>query len=151
MRKIGLLLAMLATFSMTVMQVVPSYAATSQTAPKVTKEQQIANYAARGDAYILSQGQMNQIAVSNPALHAKLSKAYESNAIPNLTASEKRYVRSLTASNLDEYRAGLTTTAWIVIAVVVVVLLILLWRPIVCTLIPMSIGCAPVGAVRARG
>jgi hypothetical protein len=153
MRKIGLVLAMISTLSMTVLPVVPTQAATP--APKATTQQQIAGYAARGDAYILSQGQMSQIATSNPALHAKLSKAYADNTIPKLTASEKRYVRSLTAQNLDEYKAGITTAGWIIIAAVIVVVALLLWQPIVCGVMPWMIGCAPVVAapapVRVRG
>ena len=150
MRKIGFVLAVLSTMSMTVLPVAPSYAATA--APEQSVQQTIANHATRGEAVIISQAQMNELATSNPALHAKLSAAYQTGTLPKLNKSEKAMLQKVTAANLDSFKAGQTAETWIIIAVVVVVLL-LLWQPIVCKIFPWALGCqVAVGApIRARG
>ena len=136
--------------SLTIMPVTPSFAATP--APERTAQQAIANHAVNGDVVILSQGQMNELATSNPALHSKLSVAYQNGTVPKLTKTEKALLQKVTAANLDSFKAGQTAETWIIIAVVVVVLL-LLWQPFVCKLFPWALGCQmAVGApVRARG
>jgi hypothetical protein len=142
----GLVLALLSTMSMTVLPVAPSFAATS--AP-VSTEQKMTNYAKSGDLAVLSQAQMSQLAVSHPALHNKLLKASQNGTVPKLTAAEKKMVRTMTASNMDAFKAGDPATVWIVVAITVVVLL-LLWQPVVCKIFPWAWNCAP-PYVRARG
>lgn len=131
------------------MPMTPSYAASP--APQQSVQQSVAKSAARGDAVILSQAQMNQLATSSPALHAKLSTAYQNGTVPKLTRAEKAMLANMTAGNLDAFKAGQTAETWIIIAVVAVVLLIL-WQPIVCKLFPWALGCQVVVAapVRAR-
>jgi hypothetical protein len=146
MRKMGLVLALLSTMSMTVLPVAPSFAATS--AP-VSTEQKLAKYAKSGDLAVLSQAQMSRLAVSHPALHNKLLKASQNGTVPKLTAAEKKMVRTMTASNMDAFKAGDPATVWIVVAITVVVLL-LLWQPVVCKVFPWAWGCA-LAYVRARG
>jgi len=137
MKRTGFALAFMATIAMTVMPVAPSFAA----APKqqMSANQALAESAARGDVVVLSPAQMNQLSVSNPALHAKLSAAHQSGAIPKFTQSEKRYVTMLTKQNIADIKAG-DGGAWVVVAVVAVVLL-LLWQPVVCVWFPWAIGC----------
>lgn len=141
-----MVLALLATVSMTAVPVAPSLAATSK---PVTAEQKMANYARKGDLAILSQAQMSVLAQTSPTLHAKLLKASQTGTVPKLNAAEKAQVRQLTAANIDAFRAGDPATVWIVVAVTAVVLLIL-WQPVVCKVFPWAWGCAPV-AVVARG
>jgi hypothetical protein len=141
-----MVLALLATVSMTALPVTPSLAAST---PQTTTEQKMATYARKGDLAILSQAQMSVLAQSNPTLHAKLLKASQNGTVPKLNAAEKAQVRQLTAANIDAFRAGDPATVWIIVAVSAVVLL-LLWQPVVCKVFPWAWGCAPV-AVVARG
>lgn len=146
MRKTGFALAMLAAITMTVVPVAPSFAAAP--APKST-EQKFIDHAKRGDVAVLSKAQMRALALSNPKLHAKLMKAYETSTVPRLSAAEKQYVRNLTQANLDSFKAG-DGGAWIVVAIVAVVLLIL-WQPVICKIFPWAIGCVAYPApVRSR-
>jgi hypothetical protein len=117
MRKFGILLALLSAFSMTVLPVVPSYAAS----PDKATEQKIAA-AKRGDIVVLSQAQMASLQQSHPALYAKLDAANKAGTTPKLTASEKRLVANLTKQNLSDMKAGAWGAgAWIVIAIVAVI------------------------------
>jgi hypothetical protein len=145
MRKTGFALAMIATIAMTVVPVAPSFAAAP--APK-SAEQKFVDHARRGDIAILSTAQMRAIAQSNPKLHAKLMRAYETSTVPRLTAAEKKYVRDVTQKNLATFKAG-DGSGWIIVAVVAIVLLIL-WQPVVCKIFPWAIGCVPYHPVRAR-
>lgn len=58
------------------------------------------------DAVILSQAQMDQLAASHLALHAKLAAAYKDGTAPNLTADENKIVAAMTAQNLQAMKAG---------------------------------------------
>ena len=117
MRKFGILLALLSAFSMTVLPVVPSYAAS----PDKATEQKIAA-AKRGDIVVLSQAQMAALQQSSPALHSKLMTANQNGTTPKLTASEKRLVANLTKQNLNEMKAGYVAGAWIIVAIVAIFL-----------------------------
>ena len=66
----------------------------------------LANRAGHGEAAILSQAQMNDLARTHPALHAKLMNAYRTLSIPKLTPAEKKLVDQMTAGNLDAFKAG---------------------------------------------
>lgn len=148
MKKMGLVLALLSAFSMTVLPVAPSYAAAA--APERTARQAIVDHAARGEVVILSQAQMNDLAATKPALHAKLSAAYQNGTVPKLTASERRFVQTMTAGNLELFKAGLTGVETWIVVILVVALVWLLWRPVICTIFPGAWHCAPYG-VGARG
>ncbi len=147
MKKMGLVLALLSSVSMTVLPVAPSYAAAA--APKAPTQQVLVDHAARGNVAILSQAQMNTLAASHPTLHAKLLAAYQKGTVPSLTASEKKLVRSMTAQNLDAVKAG-DGGATALVIVLSAVLLLLLWQPVVCKIFPWALGCVPV-AVVTRG
>lgn len=160
MRKMGLALALLASVSMTVLPVAPSYAATPQapkaaTSPKAAK-QALIGHAARGEAAILSQSQLDRLATTHPRLHAKIVAANKAGTVPKLTASEKKLLHVLTARNMDAFKAGWDpATVWIVVAIVVAVLI--LFTPIFCPipLFAWAPGCARYApaapAVRVRG
>jgi len=66
--------------------------------------EQLADSAQHGEAAILSREQMDCLARTHPALHAKLMNAYTS--IPKLTADEKKLLAQLTAENLSAFKAG---------------------------------------------
>lgn len=150
MRKTGFALALLSALAMTVVPVAPSFAASKTDASAA--RQTISDYAARGDILVLSPAQMDQLATSNPVLHAKLAAAHEAGRVPHLTKSEKRIVQTMTQANMNDIKAGAwPAVTWIIIAVSAVVLLIL-WQPFVCQIFPFALGCAPAGAVvRTRG
>jgi hypothetical protein len=139
---------------MTVLPVAPSYAATPS-APKSAQaaKQSIVDHARRGDVVILSQTQMNRLAATHPRLHAKLAAAHQAGKVPKLTAAEKKLVRTMTAGNLDAYKAGWDpATVWIVVAIVVAVLI--LFTPIFCpifTFLPACARPAIAAPVRVRG
>jgi hypothetical protein len=127
MKRTGFALAFVAAIAMTITPVAPSFAA----APKqqMSANQTLADHAVRGDVVVLSPAQMNELAVSKPALHAKLAAAHRTGTVPKLTSSEKLYVAKLTQSNINQIKAG-DGGAWIVVAVVVAVLLWLwFWSP----------------------
>jgi hypothetical protein len=150
MKKMGLALALVACVSMTVVPVAPSFAA-APPAPKAA-QQQLVDHAARGEAIILSQAQLDRLATTNKALHAKIVKAHQTGSLPKLTASEKKMLRTMTAGNLDAFKAGWDpATVWIVVAVVAAVLI--LFTPIFCPIFTFLPACgryAP-AAVTARG
>lgn len=127
MRKMGLVLALLSTVSMTVLPVAPSFAA----APQDSKQQQFIRHAERGDIVVLSPTQMSALEQSNPSLHAKLLAANKTGKVPHLTKAEKALVRSLTQQNMGDIKAG-WAAGWIVVAIVGGVLLVWLWQPVVC-------------------
>jgi hypothetical protein len=139
MKRTGFALAFMATIAMTVVPVAPSFAAAPQ--DKAAAQQALADHAQRGDVVVLSPAQMNQLAISKPALHAKLAAAHQSGKIPSLTASEKRTVTALTKQNIADIKAG-DGGAWIVVAVVAIVVLFL-WQPWVCAWFPWALGCYP--------
>lgn len=143
---------------MTVVPVAPSFAASEAPAPKAatsaqTAKQKLANHAARGEAIILSQAQLDRLATTNKALHAKIVKAHQTGTVPKLTAAEKKQMRVMTAGNLDAFKAGWDpATVWIVVAVVVAVLI--LFTPIFCpifTFLPACVRYAPAAPVAVRG
>jgi hypothetical protein len=155
MRKMGLALALVACVSMTVVPVAPSFAASP--APKAapsaqSAKQKLANHAARGEAIILSKAQLDRLATTNKALHAKIVKAHQTGTVPKLTAAEKKQMRIMTAGNLDAFKAGWDpATVWIVVAVVVAVLI--LFTPIFCPIFGFLPACAryaPAAPVTAR-
>jgi hypothetical protein len=150
MRKTGFALAVLSTIAMTVVPVAPSFAAAKQQQP--TASQVLADHAKRGDVIVLSPTQMDQLATSSPALHAKLAAAHQAGKVPALTKAEKRIVNALTQQNMADIKAGMDpATTWIIIAASVL-LLVFLWQPVVCQIFPWAIGCAPArAAVRVRG
>jgi hypothetical protein len=149
MKKMGLALALVACVSMTVVPVAPSFAATP--APKPA-QQQLVDHAKRGEAIILSQAQLDRLATTNKTLHAKIVKAHQTGSVPKLTVAEKKMLSTMTAGNLDEFKAGHVATVWIVIAVVAVVLL--LFTPLFCPIFTFMPSCgryAPAAtAVTAR-
>jgi hypothetical protein len=69
----------------------------------------LAHHAGQGEAAILSRAQMDDLARTHPALHAKLMNAYRTMSVPHLTMDEKRLVDQMTAGNLAAFKAGLTT------------------------------------------
>jgi hypothetical protein len=69
----------------------------------------LAHHAGQGEAAILSRAQMDDLARTQPALHAKLMNAYRTMSVPHLTTNEKRLVDQMTAGNLAAFKAGLTT------------------------------------------
>lgn len=149
MRRTGFALALLSAIAMTVVPVAPSFAA----APKaqMSANEELAAHAVRGDVIVLSPTQMDELAVSNPALHSKLAAAHQAGTIPHLTKAEKRLVTAMTQQNVADIKAGSPAAAWIIVAVVAVVLLIL-WQPLVCQMFPWALGCAPAHAVvRTKG
>jgi hypothetical protein len=152
MRKIGQALALVACVSMTVVPVAPSFAATPAPKSAASAQQKLVDHAARGEAIILSKAQLDRLATTNKALHAKILKAHQTGTVPNLTAAEKKMMRTMTAGNLDEFKAGHVGAVWIVVAVVVVVLL--LFTPLFCPIFGFMPSCgrygAPAGAVTAR-
>jgi hypothetical protein len=119
MRKIGFVLALLSAFSMTVVPVVPSFAAQPE---QKTTEQKMISHAKRGDIVVLSQEQMASLATSHPALHSKLSEANQKGTLPKLTAAERQLVKSMTAKNMDNLKAGWAAGAWVFVAVLAAVL-----------------------------
>jgi hypothetical protein len=152
MRKMGLALALVACVSMTVVPVAPSFAATPAPKSAQSAKQALADHAARGEAIILSKAQLDRLATTNKVLHAKIVKAHETGTVPKLTASEKKQMRTMTAGNLDEFKAGHVGTVWIVVAVVVAVLI--LFTPIFCpifTFMPSCARYAPGAPVAVRG
>ena len=66
--------------------------------------EKLADHAQHGEAAILSREQMDGLARTHPALHAKLLNAYTS--ISKLTVDEKKLVAQLTAENLAAFKAG---------------------------------------------
>jgi hypothetical protein len=136
MRLIGLLPALLAVVGVVVQPTVPAYATASdgfvrssqtrqdlrewqpllagQTLDEFILDAQIspdvraklADRAAYGEAAILSQAQMRDMAQTHPALYAKLMRAYRTATTPNLTADEKALVTELTAGNIEAFKAG---------------------------------------------
>ena len=68
--------------------------------------EKLVNHARRGEAAIFSQAQMDDLARTHPALHAKLMNAYRNMSVPHLTAAEKNLVDQITAGNLDAFKAG---------------------------------------------
>lgn len=116
-----------------------SVAAPAQPKVERTKRVQVAKHAQRGEAAILSKAQVDRLAVTNPELHSKLMTAYRNNAVPALTAGEKKILSAMTSANLASYKAGFpaesTATAallsgggWFVVAFIVIVVLLLLWN-----------------------
>jgi hypothetical protein len=150
MRKTGFALAVLSTIAMTVVPVAPSFAAAKHHQP--TANQVLADHAQRGDVIVLSPTQMDRLATSNPALHAKLAAAHQAGTVPSLTRSEKKIVNALTQQNMADIKAGYApAVTWIIIAASAILLLIL-WQPVVCQILPFLPGCAPAAAVvRTRG
>lgn len=162
MKRISFALAVVAAVSMVVTPVAPSYGASlareartdavaSAPAPstqrsnataqaKAEHRQAIAAHAERGDAAILSKAQMDRLGTTHPKLHAKLMTAYTENKIPDLTATEKKLVDTMTAANLEEYKAGglvpvhglilggssLAAGGWFVIGFIIIVLVLIL-------------------------
>lgn len=90
---------------------------------------------------------MSQLAVSHRALHNKLLRP--ARTVPKLTVAEKKMVRTMTASNMDAFKAGDPATVWIVVAITVVVLL-LLWQPVVGKVFTWAWGCVPPAPVYVR-
>jgi hypothetical protein len=127
MKRTGFALAFVAAIAMTVTPVAPSFAA----APKqqMSTNQALAEHAARGDVVVLSPAQMNELAVSKPALHSKLAAAHRTGTVPKLTSSEKRYVAALTQSNISQIKAGDGVWIVVVVAAVLVALWLLFWWP----------------------
>ena len=141
MQRTGFALAFLAAIAMTVMPVVPSSAA-SPKQDRAAAQQALATPAEQGDVIVLSPAQMEQLVVSNPALHAKLATAQQTGQAPSLSPAEKSYVASLTQENVDQIKAGDPSTAgWIIIGVSVVALLALFGNPAACSMFPWAIGC----------
>ncbi len=141
MQRIGFSLAFLAAIAMTVMPVTPSFAA-SPKQDMAAAQQALAKHAEQGDVIVLSPAQMEQLAVSKPALHAKLAAAQQKGQAPSLSPAEKRYVTVLTQENIAQIKAGDPSTAtWIIIGVAAVVLLLLIGNPVACSMFPWAIGC----------
>jgi hypothetical protein len=147
MRRTGFALALLSAIAMTVVPVAPSFASAKH--DRAAARQAFVDHAARGDVIVLSPTQMNELAVSNPGLHAKLDAAHQTGQVPSLTKSEKQVVNALTQRNMADIKAGAwPVAAWIIIAVVGLIL----FTPIFCGIFPFGLACAPVGAaVRVRG
>ena len=145
MRKISFALALLASVSMTIIPVTPSQAASpARSAPA---QELVATHAANGNLAVLSPEQMDQLARTNPRLHAKLQTASVKGTVPKLSASEKQLVRKMTAQNMDQIRAGVH--GWAIVAIVVGVLFIFaIFTPLGCSLFGWN--CGP-RAVMARG
>lgn len=127
MKRIGFALAFVATIAMTVMPVAPSFAAAQK--QQIPANQALAEHAARGDVVVLSPAQMNALAVSKPALHAKLAAAHQTGTVPKLTSSEKRHVAALTQSNINQIKAGDGGVWLVVVVAVAVAVLLLFWWP----------------------
>lgn len=115
--RFGFVLTLLSAMAMTVLPAMPSFAGTR--APVSAANQALADHAARGDIVVLSQEQMGALALSNPALHAKLWTAHQNGTVPKLTPAEKRTVAALTAQNMDAIKAGHIVHAWVIVAIVI--------------------------------
>ncbi|HZT27198.1 MAG TPA: hypothetical protein VFA57_15980 [Pseudolabrys sp.] len=100
MRKFGLLLALVATLSLTFLQIAPSFAS------EHADRGRLLDLARRGDIAIVTSAQMQLLAQSNPRLHAKLQAAYQLQTPPQLTAAEKAVVHRLTRTNVRQIKAG---------------------------------------------
>lgn len=100
MKKFGVILALVATFAMSLLQITPSFAADGARGDKLS------DLARRGQIAIVTPAQMDALAKSNPVLHAKLKDAYTSQTPPKLTAAEKSTVRRMTMDNLKAVKAG---------------------------------------------
>jgi len=137
---------------MTVVPVAPSFAAAAKHQQPSANEI-LADHAQRGDVIVLSPTQMDRLATTNPTLHAKLAAAHQAGSVPALTKAEKKVVNAMTQQNMADIKAGMDpVTTWIIIAASVL-LLAILWQPLVCSIFPFAIGCAPATAavVRTRG
>jgi hypothetical protein len=66
----------------------------------------LARHAGQGEAAILSRAQMDDLARTHPALHAKLMNAYRTMSVPHLTTHDKYLVDQMTAGNLAAFKAG---------------------------------------------
>lgn len=149
MKKMGLVLALLSVFSMTVVPVAPSFAAAAKATAQSSAQDQLVTHANRGDIAVLSQSQLSALAASNPALYAKITQARDTGKSPHFTAAEKKALHGMTAQNIEAFKAG-DAGLTVVIVVASVLLLLLLWQPVVCKIFPWAIGCAP-PVVAARG
>jgi hypothetical protein len=116
MKKLSFAVAMIAAVSLVVTPVAPAFAqkddsrylpAVQQAAlTKSEARQKIVAHAERGEAAILSKAQVDQLARTNPKLHAKLMTAYNSGTVPSLTPAEKKMLVATTKSNLAQYKAA---------------------------------------------
>ena len=136
--RFAFVLSVLSALAMVVLPAMPSFAATQ--APVSATNQMIADYAMRGDIVVLSPEQMGMLALSNPALHAKLWTAHQNGTVPKLTAAEKRTVAALTAKNMDAIKAGHVWSAWVIVAIVAGVWLFL------CLVLNWGFPCLPLRA-----
>jgi hypothetical protein len=148
MRKMSFALALLATVSMTFIPVAPSYAASRDRA--TTANELVVKHAANGNLAVLSQAQMAQLARTHPSLHARLAKAAAKGTVPKLSKAEKRLVRTMTAQNMNDIKAGVN--GWVVVAIVAGAIFVLFFlTPIGCAILPFMPWCAPPAPVYARG
>jgi hypothetical protein len=142
MRKSAFALALLAALSMTLAPISPSFAAS----PAQANEQQ--RVMKSGNVAVLSHEQMNVLAVSNPALHAKVQAAYDAGKVPKLSKAERRHLVSLTAENMDAMKAG--NPAWVAIIIALAPVLILpLFGMLLCSINPQAGWCGTIKIVPA--
>lgn len=144
MKKASFVVAMFAAVSMVVTPVTPvqasepgeSGASRFVAATAAQPRQKIASHAQKGEAAILSKAQVDQLAKTNPKLHARLMAAYNSGTVPTLSAAEKKMLASVTQSNLEQYKAGnpyafgvggaaLASGGWFVVGLIAFVALLL--------------------------
>jgi hypothetical protein len=108
MRKFGLVLAALATFSMTVLPVTPSLAAGP--ADSTRAQHKILSLAQQGSLAVLTQAQWSALAASDPKLYDKLQTARANRVAPVLAPKERQKIRHLTMANIRSIKAGQTAS-----------------------------------------
>ena len=133
MKSISFALALLAAIGIVAQPIVPAYAVSADEPVHISQPQRpasqlvvgetldefilnsqmdrdtrdkLADHAQLGEAAIISQAQMNDLARTHPSLHAKLMNAYRTLSVPRLTADERRLVNQITAGNLAAFKAG---------------------------------------------
>lgn len=148
MRKVSFALALLATVSMTLIPVTPSYAASRARAE--TPSELVVKHASHGNLAVLSQAQMAELARTHPRLHARLAAAAAKGTVPKLSKAERKLVRSMTAQNMNDIKAGVD--GWVIVAIVAGAVFVLFFlTPIGCAILPFMPWCAPPPPVYARG
>ncbi len=116
MKKVGLVLALLATVSMVTLPAVPSYAAAQATSRTMAAKSNLG----RGVA-VLTQAQLDALAKSRPGLHAKLVDAQKAGSVPVLSPGEARVVQTLNRQAMSKVNAGAIELAALIPLLIIVV------------------------------